>query len=560
MKNNKNGFALPTVLVASIVMLMVLLVAVVSTSAVRSSLNSQYYGQLAKTAAEAGVTYAKACLDLNGNIPKWTDAKPLTPKTNCSGDTINGATDLVLQDALNKLTTTFSVGCSGCSTGQKLYDISAAGTTNLLRSDGSQWRQYVQTARLGGFEVKMSWKQVSAGNTATCGIDSVGRVYCWGSGYIVPDGFADVPKFVDFSGVTPSAVTAISLGVGHACAIAGGKAYCWGDNDRGRLGNPTITNDTPSPVPVNIDSGLSGKTVTDISAANDHTCAVADGRAYCWGSDYEPSYGTPYYNQLGTGSVAGGSVVPALVMADGALRDKTVTKISAGYTHTCAVADGRAYCWGNNQFGQLGTRNTTGAYVPIAVDATTQPYFDSALLGKTVLSVSAGYMHTCAITADAANNAACWGLNSFGEVSIPVATNPANYPRAVSGAIYNKKVINISAGGDQAYGGGGHTCAIDESGSAYCWGKNYLGKLGKGDATNTYIPSYVISGSGYALNGRIVKFISAGVNHNCAVDNQGSAYCWGDNRFRQLGDQGTSGDQSAIPVVTFGPPATAIYF
>jgi hypothetical protein len=80
------AFALPTVLIASIVLLTVLAVSVTATAAVRTTLKNQYYIQLAQVAGESGVAYAKACLAANGNIPQWTDAKPLTPATDCSGN------------------------------------------------------------------------------------------------------------------------------------------------------------------------------------------------------------------------------------------------------------------------------------------------------------------------------------------------------------------------------------------------------------------------------------------------------------------------------------------
>ncbi len=82
------AFALPTVLIASIVMLTILAVSVTATVAVRTTLKNQYYAQLAKIAGEAGVAYAKACLAVNGNVPLWTNAKPLTPSSDCSGNQI----------------------------------------------------------------------------------------------------------------------------------------------------------------------------------------------------------------------------------------------------------------------------------------------------------------------------------------------------------------------------------------------------------------------------------------------------------------------------------------
>jgi hypothetical protein len=80
------GFALPTVLIASVVLLTILAVSVSATAAVRTTLKEQYYAQLAQIAGEAGVAYAKACLSANGNVPQWTNAKPLKPSTDCFGN------------------------------------------------------------------------------------------------------------------------------------------------------------------------------------------------------------------------------------------------------------------------------------------------------------------------------------------------------------------------------------------------------------------------------------------------------------------------------------------
>ena len=85
---SRGGFALPTVLIASVVMLTILVVSVSSVAAVRVTLKTQYYEQLAKSAGEAGVAYAKACLSKNGNVPLWTDAKPLRPSTDCAGNSL----------------------------------------------------------------------------------------------------------------------------------------------------------------------------------------------------------------------------------------------------------------------------------------------------------------------------------------------------------------------------------------------------------------------------------------------------------------------------------------
>lgn len=88
-RSHSKGFALPTVLIASVVLLTILAVSVSATASVRTTLKAQYYTQLAQAAGDAGVAYAKACLAANGNVPLWTDEKPLTPSTNCAGEPIS---------------------------------------------------------------------------------------------------------------------------------------------------------------------------------------------------------------------------------------------------------------------------------------------------------------------------------------------------------------------------------------------------------------------------------------------------------------------------------------
>lgn len=84
----RKGFALPTVLIASIVLLSILAVAIAATASIRTALKDQYYAQLAQVAGEAGVAYAKSCLSQNGNVPLWTNAKPLKPSTDCMGNEV----------------------------------------------------------------------------------------------------------------------------------------------------------------------------------------------------------------------------------------------------------------------------------------------------------------------------------------------------------------------------------------------------------------------------------------------------------------------------------------
>jgi len=147
----RGGFALPTVLITSVVMLTILAVSVTSVAAIRTGLKTQYYEQLAKEAGEAGVAYARACLSKNGNVPLWTNSKPLKPSTDCSGTAIVGLNcpgdagcSVVVNDTVRS---SFSVPAPTVNTQGKAVTIPNSGYVDLIRgSNGQVWRTYNQPA------------------------------------------------------------------------------------------------------------------------------------------------------------------------------------------------------------------------------------------------------------------------------------------------------------------------------------------------------------------------------------------------------------------------------
>lgn len=160
--------------------------------------------------------------------------------------------------------------------------------------------------------------------------------------------------------------TKTAAGYSHSCAIRGGKAYCWGSNTNGELGNGTTGGSSGAPVAVSTSGVLSGKTLTAITAGQGFTCALdTAGQVYCWGRGD--------FGQLGNGST-GNSNVPVAVSTSGVLSGKTLTQVAAGFEHACAVdTAGAAYCWGFNNKGQLGNGNTTTNAAPGAVTTSRTP-------------------------------------------------------------------------------------------------------------------------------------------------------------------------------------------
>jgi alpha-tubulin suppressor-like RCC1 family protein len=224
------------------------------------------------------------------------------------------------------------------------------------------------------------------------------------------------------SGVlTDKTIKSITAGKMHSCAIASDDfAYCWGDGAVGQLGNGNSTiYYSLVPLAIKTDGALNGQTIKNLSGSkgpSDHTCAIGFyGNLYCWGRGGDGQLGNGTYNN---------SFEPVRVNDGGALGEKTLKASAVGSGHTCAIAsDGTLYCWGKNNYGQLGTGNTNGSPYPVAVDNS------GALSGKTIFMVSAGYGHSCALASDFKTY--CWGDNFYGQVGPNSFNTPYLTPNQV---------------------------------------------------------------------------------------------------------------------------------
>jgi|HubBroStandDraft_3_1064219.scaffolds.fasta_scaffold00221_9 alpha-tubulin suppressor-like RCC1 family protein len=366
---------------------------------------------------------------------------------------------------------------------------------------------------------------IAAGNAHACMI-RVGKAYCWGANGNGQLGngstiSSSVPVPVYTGGVLSGrTLIQIVAGFSHTCALdSSGAAYCWGLNSSGQLGNNSVTQSLV-PVAVTTSGVLSGKTLTQITAGNAHTCGLdSSGAAYCWGANGN--------GQLGINTTAK-SLVPVAVTTSGVLPGKTLTQITGGYAHTCALdSTGAAYCWGANGNGQLGNSSTTQSLVPVAVTTS------GVLSGKTLTQISADEngMYTCAL--DAAGAAYCWGAASFGQLGNGGVSSTPGVPVAVvtSGVLSGKTLTQIATGS-------GSTCAVSSTGAAYCWGQGVNGELGNGSAVSSNVPAAVTMSG--VLAGKTLTQVSLGTNFACALDSTGAAYCWGLNTSGQVGNPATA--------------------
>lgn len=323
------------------------------------------------------------------------------------------------------------------------------------------------------------WASISAGASHTCAIDSSGLAYCWGSdsnGQLGSDAInLRVPTAVDISGVLAGKkLVFIESGDFHTCAIdMEGKAYCWGDNARGQLGDGS-TLDSSAPVAVDASGVLAGKALKRIAAGYTHTCAIDyDGKVYCWGDGG--------IGRLGNGATDSSSV-PVAVDDSGVLAGKTLVDISASQGYTCAVdSEGLGYCWGWNQYGQFGSGEYSNSSVPVAMDVSE---FSSDLPGEVLTRIDAGMAHACGI--GAGGSAYCWGFDGQGQLGTGAVYMQSLSAVAVdmTGVLDGKLLMRVASG---AY----HTCALDSDGRVYCWGEGSSGQLGNSLRLASLLPVQV---------------------------------------------------------------------
>lgn len=247
--------------------------------------------------------------------------------------------------------------------------------------------------------------EISSGGRHTCTITDEHEVYCWGDNTYRQLGTGSAqPKSArpvwlsDIFGLDGAPqVTSLSSGTEHTCAVrSDGRALCWGRNADGQLGsNSTADRAAAKSVRTILSQDLTG--VTNVSAGDRHSCAVANGDVYCWGAGD--------FGQLGNGTTSGRTTATQVVFTGAARR------VAASHTHTCALStEGDVYCWGDNRFGQLGDGTRSNRGRPTLVMGLS--HVDELTLGE---------RFTCATSGSLAY---CWGDNTEGELGASYAARP----------------------------------------------------------------------------------------------------------------------------------------
>lgn len=381
---------------------------------------------------------------------------------------------------------------------------------------------------------ELSWSAVASGGNHTCGLTGDGTAFCWGLATAGQLGAgANSPRRV---GVTPRRVDteetfrALTAGRRHTCGLAeDGGVLCWGGNGSGQLGvDAEAAADRCSAGLCVAPAPVRGSDTLDIEAL-DAGAAHTCGLA---ASGDLLCWGSNRWGQLGAGEAGpgGASSAPGRVRAD-----VDFTAVSAGVRHTCALAEsGDVWCWGENGVGQAGplTGESCGASGDTAGGEGGVPCATEPSRvpsERAFTAVAAGGSHTCAL--DGSGGAWCWGRDRQDELGQGRGwPEECEPPGATSPVGCSRRPVRVS--GDHAFSGitagGAHACGRTAGGRVWCWGDNALGQTGYCGVGAAQTPQRVCRGTDY-------RAVSAGGIHTCGVTAAGDAWCWGANGEGQLG-------------------------
>ncbi len=349
-----------------------------------------------------------------------------------------------------------------------------------------------------------SFTLVSTNTNFSCAIANTGKIYCWGTGTNGQIGNgANSNVNVPTSVTMPSGVdsfNAVSTNANFSCAIANtGKIYCWGTGSSGRIGNganSSVNVPTAVTMPVGVES------FTNVSTNTNFSCAIGNGKPYCWGTaGGHLGRGNEYFN------TSTNIIVPSGV--------NSFNMVSTSGTNSCALAsNGKPYCWGDGTNGQTGNGTNASTNLPTGV---TMP---AGVTSFSVVVTTSSF--SCAI----ANNGQiyCWGTGTSGQIGNE-SNSSVNIPTAITTPNGVSSFSSISLGTN-------FSCAIANTGKIYCWGLGTTGQIGNGASLSVNLPTEVTMPAGVTS----FKSISTNGASSCALANTGVVYCWGGGTSGQIGN------------------------
>jgi alpha-tubulin suppressor-like RCC1 family protein len=391
---------------------------------------------------------------------------------------------------------------------------------HTIRARRAGWAQ-IRVDALGHIEhrellVYEPFTDLSAGRTHACAIDAERRAFCWG-----PNTHGQLGTPVEESLGRPVLVSeslrfdSISAGSHYTCGVTTDhELYCWGTNRNGKLGDGTNTQrNAPTLVAGDIEW-------SSVSTGASHTCGLStSGQAYCWGSNKSGE-------NLGTGLI-GDKWTPQPVSGD-----HDFAQISVGLDHTCALeqSTGRAWCWGNNEYLQLGldaSRTVTDDGQPIS----RVPLLVSGDMRFSEVHASLAHSFSCGMTTG--GEVACWGDNRRGALLEGGSEYPVREERNPL-----QSALPVAVHDDPTYYAdvdlGAHACGIRE-GDIYCWTDGFHIVQ-----VHPYLPPPKQYGTSRLTSLSEFETVAAGQKFTCGISDRGELYCAGATYQRFAESQGFS--------------------
>ncbi len=338
----------------------------------------------------------------------------------------------------------------------------------------------------------------------------------------------------------------IAAGGNHACAgLEDFSTKCWGLNTTGQLGQGDTENrgDQAGEMGNNlspIDLGL-GRFAVALAAGGGFTCAVLDDHTTkCWGDNQFGELGQGDTVSRGDGATEMGANLLAIDLGAG----RTAVALAAGLQFACALLDNATVkCWGKNDVGQLG-QGDTAARGDGATEMGNNLLAIDLGTGRTAAALAAGQSFVCALLDDA--TVKCWGDNSAGQLG-----QGDTATRGDGAAEMGDNLLAIDLGGVHTAvaiaAGNLHACAVLDDATVKCWGDNSAGQLGQGDTAARGDGAAEMGNNLLTIDlgtGRTAVALTAGVSETCALLDNATVKCWGANGNGELGqgDITTRGD------------------
>ena len=320
------------------------------------------------------------------------------------------------------------------------------------------------------------WESVNSGNRHTCAIRGPdGYLYCWGENHkgALGNGTTtdkNVPIAVTISGAAKPGWLSVAAASAYTCGIrkpigsSVASLLCWGQNDVGQVG----INDTSRLFIMEPTEVFGGGDWKEVSAIGPHACAInQDDQLFCWGENF--------HGQIGNGQSGWDKNVYAPTRIEG----YEWSFVSAGVFYTCGVRDDNTlWCWGMISPVYLGAPSTASLMSP------RQVYNDVDWISVATGRESENTL--CGIKKD--NGLWCWGFDDWGQVGdgentgTPPSIGPV--PSQVTAPV---QILNGNKWAAVTMGNS-HTCGLTLGGNLMCWGDNLKGQLGDDTTETRYEP------------------------------------------------------------------------